>query len=225
VALKAQTLQLARRSQLRWLAASVIVLCGAVMMPSCLVTSSPDFQDPKRTRPLFVPDLASPDPRKVIVVDSTTNLIELEGFIVGEDAGSPVQARVLRDYGSYQPDVGQPFQESSNGTTTAAGTSDSEPRRVSGRVRRESFGLTPGCHRLTLMVSHSFDEETGCPSDPEDYDELSWLVLVCDAPGVCPAIDLTKEKSATDDPSCPAVTVSCATPLPTTTSSSGGGGS
>jgi len=214
----------ARHSHLRWFAASVILLCGAAMMPSCLVTSSPEFQDPKRTRPLFVPDLATPDPRKVIVIDpTTTNVIELIGFVVGEDAGTPVQPRLLRDYGTYQADLDQPFQESKSGTPTTPGTMDSDPRKVSAKGTFNNLGLTTGCHRLTLMVSHSFDEATGCPTDPEDYDEITWLVLVCDAPGICPAIDLTKEKSAPDDPSCPPVTVSCSTPSGTT--SSGGGGS
>ena len=181
------------------------------MLSSCLVTSSPDFQDPQRSRPFFLPDLANPDPRRVIVLDATTQKIELDGFIVGEDAGSAVQPRLLRDYGTFDEVLGKPFQNSQNGIDVPPGSLDGEPRKVSVVASPAGLGLTPGCHRLTLMVSHKFDEATGCPSDLTDYDALTWTVLVCDANGICPTLDLTKEKQAPDDPSCPAVTVSCAT--------------
>ncbi len=196
-------------------------LGGSTMLSSCLVTSSPDFQDPARTRPFLLPDLASPDPRRVIVLDATTDRVELDGFVVGEDAGSAVQPRLLLDYGTFDEVLGKPFQDSVSGVDVPPGSLDGEPRKVSVVARASGFGLTPGCHRLTLMVSHKYDEATGCPSDLDDYDAITWTVLVCDANGICPTLDLTKEKQAPDDPSCPAVTVSCATLDPT----GAGGGS
>ncbi len=173
------------------------------MLASCLVTSSPTFEDPPDTKPFLDFETATPDPRKVLVIESGVSSVEFRAFVRSEDRGRPVQGRLLLDYG-FPSATGLPFRSSQNVKQLDASSFDNTSRVFSIKADLESVFNVTGCHRITLMASHAFDDGTGCPVDPDDFTQITWTVIGCASEEGCPTIDFA------DPDACPPVSVSCA---------------
>lgn len=176
-------------------------------LPACLVTSSPTFEEPKRTRPFLLSESSSPDIRRIKVVDTSKSLpLEFSVSVVSEDAEDDVVGRLVLDYG-IEVD-GRPYhQPLGDPGSVAAATLDDGPRTLTARWE-STYKPTLGCHYVSLLATHDLNFATGCPVDPADFDFLTWTVIVCDssqapccdptdpaadggcAAAECPAVDL-----------------------------------
>jgi hypothetical protein len=58
---------------------------------------------------------------------------------------------------------------------------DTTKRNIRGKWNLVSNAPAPGCHTVTLIVSHEFDAETSCPVCRNDSSQLTWPVFVCDS--------------------------------------------
>jgi hypothetical protein len=179
----------------------VLAVLGATTMSSCLVVSDPQFDAPIRRAPVFLPDRATPDSRRVIKIDQTTPSVDFVAPFVSEDVGTDVETRLFIDYGV--PTGDNKFVSLILGNVIPAGTLEDGERIAKATWRSDQATLSPGCHRMTLVVAHDFGEN-GCPitqpNDPLGYDAISWTVVRCDDD--CASFDLTTQ--------CPAFTDSCA---------------
>jgi hypothetical protein len=43
----------------------------------------------------------------------------------------------------------------------------------------------PGCHNVTLIASHVFDDIPGCPVCKNDSSQITWPVYLCNGPPPC----------------------------------------
>ena len=165
---------------------------------ACVITSSPEFQDPEKTAPRLAVDLATPDPRAIVFLQPTDVSLPLATYVESEDAGEKLEVRILADYGSQSGT--RPFQSVSIPQYIQPGHIEDGPRPVSVTWGDGAQRLDVGCHRLTLIVSHQFGDD-GCPIDENDYDALTWLVVRCGSGG-CP--DLSDPATT-----CPSIAYSC----------------
>jgi hypothetical protein len=166
-----------------------------ILMPSsaCLVTSSPTFDEPTQTKPFLDYETASPDPREIFVI--TPGVVEKVPFsatVTSEDVEEDVRVKMLVDYGECGSN-GSPFRDSFGASPVPAATFDDGARKAIIDVTPDQLGLDLGCHRLTMIVSHEFDDLVGCPVDPDDFTQITWTVLVCDEdcefdPATCPEV-------------------------------------
>lgn len=173
----------------------------------CVVVSDPEFEDPARSAPVFLPDRAVPDPRTFLQLNQTTNQFTFSGLFVSEDAGQELEARLYVDYGVVTLD--KPYADVIIGNRIPAGTIEDGAREASATWTSGEAPISPGCHRMTLVVAHEYGAD-GCPVSPPnaaphqvDYDVITWTVVRCDAE--CPPIlvdDLASQ--------CPPATLSCA---------------
>lgn len=165
---------------------------------ACLVTAQPTLDEPVPTKPFLEVEGADPDPRAILVINTTSDFftVTLQANVRSEDVDRPVQVRALLDYGTCFVN-GQPFTAIFTDNDVKAGSLDDAPRKAVVDATFGTVNLTPGCHRLTLMASHDFDEGTGCPTDPDDFSQITWTVYRCD--GDC----------SFDPTSCPEIQASC----------------
>ena len=178
------------------------------MLPSaCLVTSKPQIEQPRQTAPFLVPASADPDAREFIKLEGDSPLT-LFADVVSEDGDRAVLSALYLDYGRQNPDLPDwPYTLAIQGNTFAAGTLADGPRRIHQTFIPSIYSVEPGCHTLTLVVSHEFEQVTSeryCPSSLADSSQITWYLLKCSAPGNCPTIDLASEKQK-----CPVATVAC----------------
>lgn len=156
-----------------------------MLLPACLVTSSPSFEEPERTPPFLLEPTALPDLRQVVVVDmSEPGPVEFSAGVRSEDNGVDVQGRLVLDYG-FKPPGGPPGatyrQPLGDPVNVEASTLDDTSRALTTRWFTGSNKTTLGCHNVTLFATHNINFETGCPADPADFDHVTWTVLVCDS--------------------------------------------
>ena len=158
----------------RWLELSLCVLC----FPSCLITSTPEFDEPTQTAPFLLPSSVDPDNRQVLRIEGD-NPLQFSAQVLSEDAGARVQVSLLIDYGVRDELSGRVFQDNDpNNAALNASTLADGPRRVSANFFPKR--LAPGCHTVTLMVSHEFDFASGCPVRKADSSQLVWFVFKCE---------------------------------------------
>jgi hypothetical protein len=192
-------------------------------LPACLVTSSPSFDEPQRTPPFLMAQTASPDLRRIKVIDlfkfkpSGTHA-DFSAGVRSEDAGSSVVGRLVLDYG-VRGDDGRPYvavlQE---GTLLPPATLDDPPRTLTAQWFPKT---TLGCHTVTLFATHAIDLTTGCPADAADFDLITWTVWVCDSgPGECCDPNSPEAEGGCPDFQCPAAQedVGCGIPQSNVTS-------
>ncbi len=204
----------------RIVGAAGILATFAAMTPSCFITSTPDFQPPSQTPPLLDGNTASPPLGDVIIAQPNTE-IDLKAGLRSEDAGEDVAVYLYVDYGlNTVPD--QPYAIVFPIGTVGASTISDDSRYAS--ITWKPQLISPGCHRLTMMVSHKFNFIGGvtCPADLSDSSALSWDLLLCSSTASCPAFDPTSscQPSMATERDCPAMFV----PEKASTSSSGSGG-
>jgi hypothetical protein len=173
-----------------------------ILMPSsaCLVTSSPTFDEPTQTKPFLDYETAQPDPRQILVIEpGTTQPQPFSAQVVSEDVDSKVKVRAFVDYGKCNLS-GQPFDGLFFGVDVAASTFDDTQRKAV--VDAVLGGLEEGCHRITLIATHEFEDKSGCPVDLDDFTQITWTVLVSKDSELetltCPVV----EASCTDRTAC-----------------------
>jgi hypothetical protein len=163
-----------------------MLLLGA---SSCLVTASPDFTPPERTRPEIVTnDAYPPSPPleeqaffKLDLGSSQYTPVEFSAWVQSEDAGQPVLSELLIDYGDQSGIKNGPYRDYVPGEPLAPGTLADGPRQVTIQWRPQAQEIF-GCHTVTLVVTHAFknrDPVYYCPADPNDSSMLAWVALVC----------------------------------------------
>jgi hypothetical protein len=154
-----------------------------------LVTSSPDFTPPERSRPEIVTnDEFSPKPAlgEFTLFYPTAgeySPVEFSAWVQSEDADQDVRTVLLIDYGDESGVSNGPYRSFVLGEPLSAGTLAQGPRgpvTISWRPQKQE---TPGCHTLTLLVTHDFREEYGaflCPRIPQDASTVTWFAAVCE---------------------------------------------
>ena len=152
-------------------------------LPACLVTASPTFEEPNRTRPFLLAEASSPDVRQIKDVDIAKGKslpLEFSALVVSEDAGDKVLSRLVLDYGVAVDN--HPYYQALGEGSIGPATLDDGPRTLTAPWGSTSKP-TLGCHYVSLLATHELDLKTGCPVDPEDLDSLTWTVVVCDTSG------------------------------------------
>jgi hypothetical protein len=172
--------------------------------PSCLVTASPEFAQPKQTPP-FLTNL-TPNPyqiQKINTVQGSTTPGYLPPDpvtfdVVSEDLQSPgLQALLLLDFQGF----GLRYDmDPLNLLHIDAGHLDTPTRHES-----MTFGIPPsvskGCHSVTLLVSHEFVKtftNTIVPKTPGDLATATWWYQV-GVDSANPSLDITTCTVATGD--------------------------
>jgi hypothetical protein len=181
-----------------------------MVIPACLVTSTPDFTPPTQTRPFIIPSSADPDPRAVKVLDDVDpdamGTIDFKAQIVSDDQLEQVAFQVYIDYGVANPVTSQPFlvQDSNVRPLPASTMQETKPRIADAKVPPQIIAF--GCHTVTLMASHHFDALTGCPSCANDSSFVTWPVYHCNSSSgpPCDPVDFAKCTVHTGLVSCPA---------------------
>ena len=151
-------------------------LC-ATFLSGCLVTSSGEFPERAPTRPyLSSADATPPISSLVVVADAPTR--QFRTVVSAEDNGTPLQVLLVADWKTPKEILVQSAE-------VPAGTFDI-PRRIGADWVPLGAGeiggvVQPGCHSLTLIVSHRFDPiARTLPARVDDYDFLTWWVLLRD---------------------------------------------
>jgi hypothetical protein len=165
------------------------ILAALSLLPGCLVDDPPAYTAPQRTAPRIVGTRAVPALDQII----PTNEAEVVPFavpVISEDAGETVTGKLFLNFAD------QGF-EPIDDTRLPASTIDEGERtlRLSWVVRSD---LKPGCHRVTLRVSHTSNFGNGpAVQDPSDVDEVYWFANVNVTPAnanvlvACPSGGLT----------------------------------
>lgn len=166
---------------------------GLSLMPSaCLVLSTPQFEEPEQTPPFLIAAAADPDPREFVLVLDEDNRKDFGAAVLSEDRGEPVQVALYIDYGLSNA-AGHPFFRSiAEFPEIPAGTMASGPRAVSTQWFLDTANVEPGCHTVTMIVTHEFDYRN-CPKLLSDSSQLVWKVLRCTTNDTCPTIDPIKD--------------------------------
>lgn len=161
----------------------------AMILPACLVTSTPSSEERKRTPPFLLAETAIPDPRLFKIINLTeTSEVDFSAGVVSEDADATVFGQLVLDYGfKVEGGEGTPYRIGIGLPVSAEpATLDDPPRTLSKRWALHSYPTTLGCHNVALLATHEFDNATGCATDPSDFDYLLWTVIVCDSTqGTC----------------------------------------
>lgn len=163
---------------------SLCLLVTAMALPACLVTSTPSFDPPKQTRPFLVPSSADPDPRGVLIVDSV-NLpvsIDFTANVVSNDGTDPIELKLFVDYG-FTNIAGQPFRKSIGNAPALRPSVMDDTARPPAKARWfpgiDDVGF--GCHTITMMASHHFEDTLECPVCRNDSSQITWPIYRCDS--------------------------------------------
>ena len=175
-----------RRSAWSTLAQSSLCLAALTMASTgCLVTTTPDFTPPKRTRPFLVAATADPDTRLVQILDAPPGTpgipFSFSADVVSEDQGDEVLVSLYIDYG--RPNANDdPFADVlSSFKKIAPGTlADTKVRPVLAKGKLTS-PLAFGCHTATLMVTHENDTVSRCPACLNDSSQITWPLYRCNS--------------------------------------------
>jgi hypothetical protein len=177
---------------------------------ACLVTNPPQFDAPTPTPPFLLAQTAVPDVRTVVTLDrADASDAVFSAEVTSQDDPTPgsgfnrVAVELLVDDG-----IGDGFGVTGVGTSQSNSLGTDLPVHVTlpGYIWRR---LPAGCHRLTLMASHSFADGGPCPAVCGDFSAITWNALVCDSNAIDPALPCDSLDIAT----CGATVVTCpATP-------------
>jgi hypothetical protein len=177
-----------------------------------LITDPPQFKAPTHKRPLILEATASPNPATFIRLSEAYPSVRIDVDVVTQDdpegtssdggvSFTRTEAKLYIDYENRPPTYGLPYVLVN--PIDAAPPSQTYDQKVPWRLSASWVLLynqinSPGCHTLTLVVSHAFDHWP-CPVCSDDYDELTWHLLVCEdgdtecntipfqGPGACPS--------------------------------------
>ncbi|GAC1546818.1 MAG: hypothetical protein NVS3B10_10750 [Polyangiales bacterium] len=143
-----------------------IFAVAATALPSCVVTSTPTFQEPDNCPPIFLASRVEPPIPRIVVIDPTASLPEFRATVPLVSCGlaKVFEGRVFIDGRIV---LIQPLEP--NGESL---------RYVN--LRLPVVGsLSQGCHRVELLASSAF--VPGDPAVPVRQDDLAdvvWFVNV-----------------------------------------------
>jgi hypothetical protein len=143
------------------------------MLSGCLVDDPPPFIAPRQTPPRFDYTKASPGLDQVLV----TNFPDLNTFempVTSEDAGEALSAALILDFDGL---VGVPLTP---GAYLPPSTLADTSRRVFSLPWRVTPQMAPGCHRITLRVTHVGNTGTTIFDviDKNDLAEAYWFANI-----------------------------------------------
>ena len=154
---------------------SLLAAC-LLTLSSCLVDDPPPFPESKQTPPRLDLHNAVPRPNDVIVAQSGTTL-HFTIPVASEDAGDGLIALLFVDY--------------SGGAATRAAARVLDPSTLDDLTRVVGLDWlvvsSPGCHLLTLRVTHNRNiDTTSSPllQNPADLAEAYWWAVVDPDPSV-----------------------------------------
>lgn len=186
--LSGPTPRLARRSSWRvtWSTLAQSSLCLVLLTMTstgCLVTSTPDFTPPKRTRPFLITASADPDPRNFQILDGPPGSAFAPSFsadVLVNDQTDKIKARLYIDYGNPNP-AGDPFKQYYPVQHIDASTvADTKTLRIKANTTL-AYPIDPGWHTATLMVAHDFEDNHQCPVCLNDSSQISWPLYRCNS--------------------------------------------
>lgn len=149
---------------------------AAISMSSgCLVEDPPPFVAPQKTAPRLDYSKATPGLDQVIVRNSGESL-EFRVPVKSEDAGDGLVGNLLLDY------AGEGTAITPLGfATVSASTLDDRDERVLKTTITILPKTSPGCHRITLRVTHFSNLAPGNPYqliDKSDLAEAFWFANI-----------------------------------------------
>jgi hypothetical protein len=151
---------------------------AALAAPSCLVTTTSDFQDPTQLTPPFLSAATAEPPIDSFVLIDDINVTRFfNATLRSQDyPDSPLFARLYLDFPANTQ--GNLLDQAPVETKNL----DDSPRRISLTWRPSTAGsavVTPGCHSITLMVSRNFQAIDVRPAGGEtETDFLVWWVYL-----------------------------------------------
>jgi hypothetical protein len=145
----------------------------------CLVTDSPEFKEPRRTPPLVI-DL-NPSPFDLYPLENIAKAsggrafkpLDLYFYVVSEDLQQPLHVLFLLDYKRPGFPTGRLLYQ----TTIPAASLDSPPRKVTCNAAFQADVLD-GCHSVTALVSHEFENLEPKQKNPLDLAIATWWFMV-----------------------------------------------
>lgn len=168
----------------------------------CLITSDADFNEPAQTRPYLSRTSASPALDQILITSPTSDLpVVFSARVQSEDNGQAVQARLVADWPGTSGTLGvatlSPAPFSAGDRLFSISWAPNSPTLTTGEP------LSVGCHPVTLIVTHQFNELTNQPARSDDVDLMTWWVVVIEDGGdlattlaTCPSL-LKRPISAT----------------------------
>lgn len=148
---------------------------------ACLVLGDADFEEPVREPPVLTRDPAKFE--RLVPVDGQFDRasISLTAILRSRDAGQPLQATLLTNYGDLSPG-GQPWDGNQSSRPIEPSPLGTEAVRP---ITLEWSPPDPNaetCYRVSMVVSHQFAQQDPlfwCPVDPTDVARLTWYVATC----------------------------------------------
>jgi len=141
------------------------------MLSSCLVDDPPPFPESKQTPPRLDYHAAQPLLGQFIFAQNGETL-DFSIPVASEDAGDDLIALLFLDYSG-----GAATRVAGIGVT--ASTLDDTTRKVV--LHWPVLGISPGCHRLTLRVTHNANLNTiNSPlvQNQSDLAEANWFAII-----------------------------------------------
>ena len=135
-------------------------------LPSCVVTSTPTFQEPDNCPPIFLASRVDPSIQRIVVIDPTASLPEFRATVPLVSCGlaKVFEGRVFIDGRIVLIQRLEP-----NGDSLRYVTLDLP---VVG-------SLSQGCHRVELLASSAFvPGESAVPVSQDDLADVGWFVNV-----------------------------------------------
>jgi hypothetical protein len=199
---------------------SLYALALTMTSTGCIITDPPQFTPPKHTRPFLVEATATPDPKDILPVDqqllgTTQSVLKFAADVVSQDdpsstttptAFQQVEGRLYLDYGLNGTELTRPYRFALSATPILpSGTLEQTGRRISATWSPLQVPVSDGCHTVTLIVSHKFDDQSNCPVCSDDFSAITWQIARCDRSlGGC------KDLPVSGKGSCQGLTNSCA---------------
>jgi hypothetical protein len=154
-----------------------LLAIASSMLPACLVDDPPPLIEPRQTPPRLDYSQALPGLDQVMIRNEG-DLIEFRMPVTSEDAGQSLTGKLFLDYRG-DGTLGDTLNQNSLPPSTL---DDPNPRVLSidWQVRD---GVAPGCHRMTLRVSHlnnfSLDPKHSAEVlDKNDLAEAFWFANI-----------------------------------------------
>lgn len=163
------------------LASAASAAALALSLPACLVTSPPEYEPPPQTAPQLVASAAFPSLWKLITIDERTPFLTFGGAVISEDDGEDVQFVLYIDYGTSNSAMNPYKNRVFPLPSVKAGKIADGQRSFEVPWYLDSVPIQKGCHTITLVASHEFEQVNVCPADSKDMSTIEWKLVNCDA--------------------------------------------
>jgi hypothetical protein len=170
------------------LAASLLALVPG----ACLIAETPDYGEPRQTAPIVDPKTITPSPLRLLPINlADPSPVQLSLQVRSEDAGESIWASLFVDYferesSTTDAGVASPAREVWMIDRPFAAQPFDRPKAVSLGFNSSDPRITPGCHTLTLLITHDshYDTLEKKPIDglaDQDLARVTWWVMATNA--------------------------------------------